>query len=632
MAFVVTNPQVFGYSLKFFIAIALCWCSFSFTFAQGCKQSYEQEILPLLRSNQFSKSLDLAKVLAEKCPDFYPLRATLTDLFAEIGDSLQAISASYQLIQDFPDEKRPYQQLVKRLSERGKYSEALTIIHQFEQKFKNQTTDPGWQKKCQQVKWAATQPPSNLFSLATPLPETINTIHDEGLASLSPLEDQLYFTRRVGVKESILISHLTKTYSWSNPVGFEIPETGSRVGAHTFAADGKKVIFTACDRPDSRGRCDLYESILQKDGQWSPPINLGNNINTASWESQPCLSFDGRILIYCSTREGGKGGSDLWMSFQVAEGWSYPINLSSINSSGDEKSPFLHADGKTLFFASNGRIETYGGLDLYVTHYLAERKAWEVPDNLGSSINSPANESGLTINARGTRGLINRSVSNRGEDIFEIQVNPSWKATPMSVVEIRGPSLKNTNFNWTLTDLHLGQSLPDQWLRINDSTVLLAFDVRFQHAFMGKAPGFLPISLSLTDSNPSIQFQEVIPEKISVGKEVTLANIFFKTASSELDAESETELDFLATWIRENPNWKFEIAGHTDDSGKSNDNLILSQKRAEIVKEGLIKRKVSSAVLTAVGYGSKVPAASNDSQEGKAKNRRTVLKVVAQLP
>lgn len=628
METVTSNSQIPGHTLVkliLFIAISFGWCHISI--GQDCKQRYEKELQPLLKINQYQKAIALAKNLAQDCPTFYPNQATLADLLWETKDTVAALEAAKSLISNFPNEKRPYQQLVRKLSEAGLYKDALAVINQFEDKFKDHQSDANWLKKARQIKWAASQTyEANLWT-GRELPSVVNTVDDEGLASLNPLENKLLFTRRSGSSEKLMIAEWDSTNSW-NTSEVLIPEAGERIGAHTFSADGSKLIFTACDRPDSRGRCDLYESILLKDGSWSVPQNLGNNINTPSWESQPCLSFDGRVLIFSSTREGGKGGSDLWISIYAEDGWSAPSNLTELNTAADEKSPFLHADGRTLFFASNGREESFGMLDLYVSHYDLESKKWSLPLNLGSSINTSFNESGLTINSRGNRGFINRFQPGKGEELFEIGVKNEWKVPKMSVLQLKGALVSNTNFSWSLVNLQNGQLLPDQWIRSVDSSILVVFDIQNPHALLGKAPGFLPVSINLTDSISSVISKMVLPEKIAPGRSLTLSNIFFETNSFTLNPQSESELDFLAEWMNENKGWTFEIGGHTDNLGSLSDNKLLSQRRADVVKEGLIRRGVSAKRLITMGYGAQLPIGNNNSAAGRAKNRRTVLKIL----
>lgn len=631
MEHVASNSQIPPYSLikGWLLASIICWATPAFT--QDCKSRYEKEVQPLLRANQLVAALEPTKLLAEKCPDFYPVQATLSDLFWETGDSLAALLSAKALIVKFPKEKRPYQQLVRKLAESAQYKEAVAVISQFEELFKDYAADPNWVKRTQQVKWAAAQPRTNQVKSLTSFPESVNTIYDEGLACMSPLENQLMFTRRSGNIEKLMLAERIGLESWKTSE-VVIPEAGTRIGAHTFSANGSMLIFTACDRPDSRGRCDLYESIRQKDGTWSEPQNLGNTINSPSWESQPCLSFDGKVLIFSSTREGGKGGSDLWLSNFMDDRWSIPVNLSELNTPGDEKSPFLHSDGRTLFFASNGRVESFGMLDLYVAHFEANKKKWTEPLNLGAHVNSPFNESGFTINTRGNRGFINRFQPGKGEDLFEIGIDSQWNVPSMSLVQLKGALISTPSFSWSLVDLYNGQYLTDQWIKSSDSSILVVFDVKTPHALLGKAPGFLPISINLSDTASSIDTKLIVPEKIEPGKFLTLTNIFFETSSFHLNPKSETELDFIADWMKENKEWSFEISGHTDNVGKANDNKILSLKRAEVVKMGLVQRGIPASRLKCMGYGSQAPIARNETESGRAKNRRTVLKVLNKIP
>jgi Tol biopolymer transport system component len=196
------------------------------------------------------------------------------------------------------------------------------------------------------------------------------------------------------------------------------------------------MVFTACDRNDGRGRCDLYYSSYDGN-RWSPGVNLGPPVNTAYWESQPSISPNGRMLFFVSNRPGGQGGMDIWCSVLGSDGrWGRPVNPGkAINTEGDEFSPFIYFNGKTLYFSSNGR-ESFGGHDIYVTT-MNRDSTWTTPENLGPPVNTPADETGLVIESSGKRAYFSSvREKGKGKDIYYLDL--PGRVQPEPVLYFRG--------------------------------------------------------------------------------------------------------------------------------------------------------------------------------------------------
>ncbi|MEM9896064.1 MAG: flagellar motor protein MotB, partial [Bacteroidota bacterium] len=231
------------------------------------------------------------------------------------------------------------------------------------------------------------------------LPTSVNGFKLQYLPAITADGAQLFYTKRdqVSGDEDIVVSHRdgntwTEARSVSNRINTPLNE-----GACTISADGRKMIFTSCDRRDAFGSCDLYIST-KKGKYWSKPRNLGKPVNTKYWESQPALSADGRTLYFSSLRPEGKGARDIWVSSQIDGKWSKPKNLSRINTAKDETTPYIHSNGTSLFFSSNG-YPGMGGFDLYIWN-LADTAA--TPSNLGYPINSFRDEVALITASNGT--------------------------------------------------------------------------------------------------------------------------------------------------------------------------------------------------------------------------------------
>ncbi len=230
---------------------------------------------------------------------------------------------------------------------------------------------------------------------------------------------------------------MTKEGYWGTARNAGAPlNTAGNEGAQSISSDGRYMVFTACDRNDGRGRCDLYYSSYDGN-RWSPGVNLGPPVNTAYWESQPSISPNGRMLFFVSNRPGGQGGMDIWCSVLGSDGrWGRPVNPGkAINTEGDEFSPFIYFNGKTLYFSSNGR-ESFGGHDIYVTT-MNRDSTWTTPENLGPPVNTPADETGLVIESSGKRAYFSSvREKGKGKDIYYLDL--PGRVQPEPVLYFRG--------------------------------------------------------------------------------------------------------------------------------------------------------------------------------------------------
>ena len=237
------------------------------------------------------------------------------------------------------------------------------------------------------------------------LPAPLNQFSAQYFPVLTVDQKTLFFTARSDQtqgKENIYVSHKDPTGQWTVPQ----PLTGKintqhNEGTCTISADGKMLVFTACCCKENLGICDLYV-VHKKEGAWTSPENLGPNINTTGWESQPSLSADGQLLYFVSDRAENYGKKDIWKSTLQQDGtWSKAVNLGPvINREGCEVSPFIHPNGQTLFFSSD-RCPSLGGLDIYYSHFVEDE--WTTPVNLGYPINGHKDQTSLFITADGKK-------------------------------------------------------------------------------------------------------------------------------------------------------------------------------------------------------------------------------------
>jgi outer membrane protein OmpA-like peptidoglycan-associated protein len=404
----------------------------------------------------------------------------------------------------------------------------------------------------------------------------------------------------------------------------------------SISPDGRTFVFTACEKDDSFGSCDLYvaESV---GGKWQKPSNLGPNINTKSWETQPTLSADGTMLIFTSTRPGGQGKADLWMSRKDPSGrWLPAENLgATINTEEDENSPFLHPDGRTLYFSSKGH-PGLGGFDLFKSELQADG-SWGKPINLGYPINTKDDERHLIINANGKTGFIsaNYKDSYGGIDIYAFDIPMSIMPSPVTYIKgviSGGKNNQPIGATFELVDLTSGKILISGTSDSKTGMYLSCLPSSGRFAFNAKADGYLFHSENFTLSgkqDPAKFFELDIQLKaIEKGESIVLNNIFFETASSTLLPESYIELDRLKVLLEKNPSIKVEIGGHTDNVGKDEMNKKLSEDRAWSVVNYITSKGINASRLIARGYGASKPIADNGSETGRAKNRRTEFKVL----
>ncbi|MEL6652009.1 MAG: tetratricopeptide repeat protein, partial [Bacteroidota bacterium] len=279
--------------------------------------------------------------------------------------------------------------------------------------------------------------------------EAINTDRDEYLPHLTADDQFLLFTSRrpesVGGFNRALKDYGEDFYfsefangEWSPAQNLGLPiNTAGNEGSAAITQDGRTIYFTACNREDGQGSCDLYVSYREGDS-WSEAQNLGPRVNSEGWESQPCLSPDGKRLYFASSRSGGMGGRDIWYVERINDQyWSLPVNLGSpINTAGNEYSPFIHADGKSLYFSSDYH-PGFGSQDLFVS-YAQPNDKWADPINLGYPLNTKADESNIFVSANGRKGFINsyREGGLGESDLYEFVLDE--RVRPQIATFLRG--------------------------------------------------------------------------------------------------------------------------------------------------------------------------------------------------
>lgn len=391
------------------------------------------------------------------------------------------------------------------------------------------------------------------------LGHNVNTMNDEYVNALELMGEELLFTRRYSVEgtvyqqEGLFLAHAADG-QWFPATQLQVrPEIDDKMGAAFLSYKGDELFFTVCGMDRHNSGCDLYRVKRDaRNGTWNELNSLGESVNDPAWDSQPSLSLDGRELFFASRRNGN---ADLYHCYRDENGrWSEPESLGQvINTKGTEMAPFIHPDGKTLYFSSDTHTGM-GGYDLFVSRR-NEKGEWTEPHNLGYPINTPGDEINFIVAADGHTALISsiREGGYGGYDIYSFQLKE--------------------------------EDLKPEAINVYDYVV----------------------------------------EDLRPGTVVQLVNIQFEFNSSALTENSEEGVAMLADFLESHPEIHVELAGHTDNVGSDAYNLELSSARAEVVRQALIIKGIAESRLTAKGYGSTKPIYPNDTDQGRAMNRRTEM-------
>lgn len=541
----------------------------------------------------------------------------------------------------------------------GKYAEAASLFQQYLESGSKNTTllekADRQAKSCLLIDNAINNPvPFEPVNLGP----NINTTDSEYLPSLTVDGQTLVYTVRIGMNEDFYYSRKVNG-EWQKGEPIIALNTEENEGAQNVSADGKMIVFTDCGGRKGYGSCDIFYSEM-KNGQWTPARNIRRPINSEDWESQPSLSADGSEIYFCSSRKGGFGDSDIWVSQRNKDGtWGEPQNLGDkINTSFAEQSPFIHPDGQTLYFSSRG-LPGMGSADLFVVRK-QEDGNWGEPKNLGFPINTEDSEGALIISLDGQTAYFatDRKYGAPGEevtfgdvtrgsetDIYKFELYPEVRPQPVTYVkanvfdivtdekliaEVEFVDLSTGNIHVSsktdsdgefLVCLPMGKNYS---LNVSKEKYLFhSENFSLEEINSLKEPYLLDIGLQPI-LDPSATADNGLPKS----KPIILKNVFFETAKADLRPESITELNRLKKLLLENPELQIQLNGHTDDVGSDEDNLQLSEARAKAVHDYLIAEGIDENRLEYKGYGETTPIDTNDTPQGRQNNRRTEFEII----
>ncbi len=463
------------------------------------------------------------------------------------------------------------------------------------------------------------------WTIARRMPNTINKDQYNDLFSITPdgntiLVSGVYNNGRRENEAGISLCKKTKT-GWSEPQQVIIPKFNDLCKGQFLTAclanDGKTLILAFSEKKNGK-EDDLYVCFLGKDGKWTKPENLGTDINTGDTETTPFLASDNFTLYFSTNRKGGLGGTDIWVSKRMDRSWrkwSKPINMGEkVNSDANEFFYTIAASGEYAYMSTKKNSVGKGDL---VRFKLKEDKKIE-----------PAGPAG--VQTSNTRIEEQKSLAD-GKSPVDVN-----NTAPSPVVMIKGKVIDEKTGR-PIDAKIIFQSVPDGEEReasTNPTTgeyaIILPYGAKYTYHAVAK--DFIAIGKNI-DLSEIKEYKELNGDDlklvpIKAGERVPLNNIFFEYAKATLQKESFPELDRIAETLKENINLTIEIQGHTDNVGSNESNLKLSQDRAESVRSYLLSKKIPTNRVTSVGFGETRPIATNDTEEGKAQNRRVEFVIV----
>ncbi|MBN3035851.1 MAG: OmpA family protein [Bacteroidales bacterium] len=473
----------------------------------------------------------------------------------------------------------------------------------------------------------------------------ISTDLDEYLPIISPDNEQAFFTRkfrlmpgrddlvpRVRYQERFMHSnHSNGGFAPGNEMPFPFNRYEDEGGA-TITIDNRQLFYTVCqyNKGHTYYNCDICSSSYN-DGVWEEITNLGDTVNREdSWESQPSITSDGKTLYFVSDRPGGAGGYDIYRTTREENGsWSMPENLGPpVNTPGNEKSPFIHTDSQTLYFSSDG-LMGLGGYDIFYSRRKNDG-TWSDPVNIGYPINSYDDDVGFFVSTDGHYGYFasNKFEGMGGWDLYYFELYE--KARPEKVLFLKGKvsyvstrELKNTRIELKNVETRKITQVPVDTVT---GEYVAAVLFRNDYIMTVKKRGFVFETHYLSRIDPRYSEPARINlalKPIEIDEPYRLNDIYFGFNSFELTDESKMVLDEFFEFLAANSTFKVAIHGHTDNVGSDEDNMVLSKNRARSVLEYLVFLGLDRSRLDFRGFGESIPIASNETEEGRALNRRT---------
>ncbi len=488
------------------------------------------------------------------------------------------------------------------------------------------------------------------------LGKTINSPGQEVAPVISPDGRTLYFTRNFNKENIGGADHQDVWYSvresgssdnpagWRNAVNMGPPINNAGDNAISgMAPNGRMAYLINVYKPDGNMTFGISRSILTKAG-WSVPVEckIDNNYNievNGMNQMEFCVSPDGRTIILAVQRKDTRGNRDLYVSQQKPNGsWSEPVSLGRVVNTADaESSPFLAADGRSLYFTSSGHAG-FGNGDIFVSRRLdASWGNWSEPENLGPAINTPEWDGYFTIPASGDYAYLSSRAGSMGEDdIFRLKLYPAIKPDPVAIISghvldaVSKKPIASSVMSSILGD-NTERSTFDYNPEAGEYRIILPTQKTYN--LTASREGYFPTTETLNLSKDK-RFRDIKRNlylvKIEPGQKIVMREVLFEQSQSMLQPGGNTELDRIVTMLNEHPTMDLLIEGHTDNQGDWDLNIKLSEDRVRVVKDYLLSHSIAQARIQTKAWGPSKPVASNTNEEKRKQNRRvefTILKL-----
>lgn len=555
----------------------------------------------------------------------------------------------------------------------GKFDEALTYYVAFETEYrKADNFNKFTEQRKDECKSAKTLMASPIRAWIDHVPE-LSSEYDDYAPSITMDGDEIIFTsdrpnghtaNEVGGYDTDIYSSTKLDGVWQTPKALKgsVNTTKDDI-SNNMSYNGTRMLYSVLNE---NGNYDIYEAFL-KGAEWSGSVNFSTNINLKSNEIFASYDFDDKLLYYAKDSEGGTGGYDIFVSGPVLKRnreYSIPTRVNEVSSAFNDGPIYLHPDGKTMYFASEG-FNSMGGYDIFMSK--KKGGVWSAPINMGYPVNTPYDDYFFAATANGKFAYIasNRAGGKGGFDIYKVTFwGPEKKpalatqdyllasiAKPIQDPELAGEVKVAATINLTvfkgitidaltkkaveasidITDNATGKVIETFTTNSATGKFLISLNAGGNYGIAVRADGYLfhsenfdiPSTADYNMVNKTIELKN-----IKCGSKIALRNVFFDTGKSTIRSESYPELDRLVKLMNDVPTLKVELSGHTDNTGSATSNQQLSQDRAQAVVDYLASKGISKTRMVAKGYGSDRPVASNSTAEGRQENRRTEFEIV----
>ena len=396
--------------------------------------------IKLFKNNELEKSKSILLKMIKKNIDWDKPHFLLSNIYLVENDfysSAKSLLNVYDI--ENPDDYLGIEKIALDFYKNGYYSEALyyfNAVCKLDSNYCNEKIN-FYVKNCDFAINAISNPvtfePINIG-------ESINSEMSEIGPAISPKNDKIVFTRRVGEEDKNLQEDFYYSEKindkWQEAIAFPYPlNTPENEGALSFSSDQTLIVYTACNREGGFGSCDLYYGF--NDLEKLEFFNLGSSVNSKFWDSQACFSSDRKYLYFVSNRPGGYGGTDIWISEITKNGFTEAFNAGPIiNTEKDEMSPYIHADNLNLYFSSKGHVGM-GDYDLFLSRRKGVNSDWETPKNLGYPINNHESQNSLVVSSDGKTAYFNSSLNGYGsDDIFYFDLPQNAQAKKLNNIEM----------------------------------------------------------------------------------------------------------------------------------------------------------------------------------------------------